>query len=166
MKRLLLGLLGMLVFTSLGASIKWDWDLSTESYDFESGGIYYGIISESRGEVHVMNPRIDIYCDPYGDVEPIGALPPEYRFKAANIDDDNISEYDRYSWPGGAYKGEIEIPATVKHDGKTYTVVRIAYGAFAWCDGLKSINLPSSIREIRYGAFSMCTSLTEITGVF
>lgn len=162
MKRLLLGLLGMLVFTSLGASIKWDWDLSTESYDFESGGIYYGIISESRGEVHVMNPRIDIYCDPYGDVEPIGALPPEYRFKAANIDDDNISEYDRYSWPGGAYKGEIEIPATVKHDGKTYTVVRIAYGAFAWCDGLKSINLPSSIREIRYGAFSMCTSLTEI----
>jgi len=35
MKRLLLGLLGMLVFTSLGASIKWDWDFSTESYDFE-----------------------------------------------------------------------------------------------------------------------------------
>lgn len=41
-------------------------------------------------------------------------------------------------------------------------MVRIAYGAFAWCDELTSLRLPSTIREIRYGAFSMCTSLSEI----
>lgn len=158
MKRILLSLLGACVCVSLSASMEWDWDKSRETYDFEYQGVYYGIISESRAEVHVMNPESSIgYYDPYGDVEPIGAGAPEYRFKTT-LGNGEV----RYDWPGGYYKGDIEIPATVEYEGKSYTVVRIAYGAFAWCDDLTSVTLPSTIREIRYGAFSMCTSLSEI----
>lgn len=54
------------------------------------------------------------------------------------------------------------IPSQVEYNGRSYTVVRIGYGAFAWCDKLTSVQLPATLREIRYGAFSMCTSLKEI----
>lgn len=157
MKRLLLSLLDVGLCMSLSASIEWDWDASRESCDFEYQGVYYGIISESRAEVHVMNPEMSIFCDPYGNVEPAGAVAPEYRLKVALGDGEDL-----YYWRSGYYKGDIEIPETVEHGGKSYTVVRIAYGAFAWCDALTSVKLPSTLREIRYGAFSRCTSLSEI----
>ncbi len=65
-------------------------------------------------------------------------------------------------WPGAYYEGDIVIPSQVEHNDRSYTVVRIGYGAFAWCDKLTSVQLPATLREIRYGAFSMCTSLKEI----
>ena len=156
MKRTLLNLVALLGLCGyMQASVSWEWHgwSCRETYDFVANGLYYGIISESRGEVHVMNPNV-ILNDPY----PYGetSTMPEYRGRAI------YPGADVYFWEGGYYSGNIEIPATVEHEGKEYKVVRIAYGAFAWCDKLTSLRLPSTIREIRYGAFSMCSSLSEI----
>lgn len=154
MKRLLLGLLGMLVFTSLGASIKWDWETSVETYDFESGGFYYGIISELRGEVQVMN-KIPLNMDPYPSYWELPPWP-EYRTMLPQKGE------ECGEWIMNYYEGDIEIPSVVAFDGKDYTVVRVGYGAFAWNEELTSVKLPATIREIRYGAFSMCGSLADI----
>lgn len=156
-KKLLAFLLVIGACNSIDASIKWKEECSdtpgTEMYDFEVGGLYYGIISETRGEVHVMNPNVMLDpIPPYWEIE----VPPSYRFMVSH------SGQDWYRWEGRYYEGDVEIPAEVEYKGKMYKVVRIAYGAFAWCDKLTSIKLPPTIREIRYGAFSMCTSLKEM----
>ena len=158
MKKLLVFLLAIGACNSMDASIKWDEvgqdTTAEETYDFEAGGFYYGIISEMRGEVHVMSPNLQSF-DPYPRYHS-PTFWPGYRVKF------ELEEEDYYYWPGGEYEGDIEIPAEVEHNGKLYKVVRIAFGAFAWCDKLTSVKLPPTIREIRYGAFSMCTSLKDV----
>lgn len=161
MKKLFAFLLAIGACNSMDASIKnWDYfwsDRSVEEiYDFEEGGLYYGIINESPGEIHVMNPNLQTFDPILKGLEPDPFEKPGYRDRY---------EFERetiYDWPGGYYEGDIEIPAEVEYNGKRYKVVRIAFGAFAWCDKLTSVKLPPTIREIRYGAFSMCTSLKEV----
>ena len=153
-KRLPAGMFFAFLCLISNASVNWNWNRMSfeETYDFKAGDIYYGIISESKAEVMVMNPNL-INIDPY----PVGMElmdTPEYR----------LTDYTGTEpmWPGGYYEGDVIIPEQVEHDGKFYTVIRIGYGAFAWCDKLTGVQLPSTLREIRYGAFSMCTSLKEI----
>lgn len=79
MKRTLLNLVALLGLCGyMQASVSWEWHgwSCSETYDFVANGLYYGIISESRGEVHVMNPNV-ILNDPY----PYGetSVMPEYR---------------------------------------------------------------------------------------
>lgn len=62
--------------------------------------------------------------------------------------------------------GTFEIPETVQHDGKKYTVVKIAKHAFFY-DGesypwVKEITLPATIKEIGPYAFNDCSSMTKI----
>lgn len=162
MKKLFVLLLAIGACNSMDASIKnWDyfWNAGyvEETYDFEEGGVYYGIVNESPGEIHVMNPNLQTFDPMLKNLERDPLEYPGYRDRY---------EYEGeviYDWPGGYYEGDIEIPAEVEHNGKLYKVVRIAFGAFAWCDKLTSVKLPPTIREIRYGAFSMCTSLKEVS---
>lgn len=161
MKKLFAFLLAIGACNSMDASIKnWDnfWKARhvEEIYDFEEGGLYYGIINESPGEIHVMNPNLQTFDPMQKGLEQDPYRYPGYR---------NRFEFEGetiYDWPGGYYEGDIEIPEEVEHNGKLYKVVRIAFGAFAWCDKLTSVKLPPTIREIRYGAFSMCTSLKDV----
>lgn len=143
-----------LVGMAASASVNWEWSryAFSENYDFKAGELYYGIISESRAEVMVMNPNTITY-DPYPATMELTDSP-DYR--VVNFDG-KITV-----WPGAYYEGGIVIPSQVEHNGRSYTVVRIGYGAFAWCDKLTSVQLPATLREIRYGAFSMCTLLKEI----
>ncbi len=62
---------------------------------------------------------------------------------------------------GVGLTGDIEIPATVKRYGTTYTVVSI--GSFYECDGITSITIPSTVGSIgaEY-AFYGCTKLTKV----
>lgn len=147
---------GILACVSMAASASVNWEGSgygfRETYDFKVGELYYGIISESRSEVMVMNPNTITY-DPYPATMELTDCP-DYR--VVNFDG-KITV-----WPGAYYEGDILIPSQVEHNDRSYTVVRIGYGAFAWCDKLTSVQLPATLREIRYGAFSMCTSLKEI----
>jgi hypothetical protein len=50
-------------------------------------------------------------------------------------------------------EGSVAIPSKVVIDGKTYSVVRIAYKAFENCKGLTNITIPSSVIEIDVEAF-------------
>lgn len=147
---------GILACVSMAASASVNWEGSgygfRETYDFKVSELYYGIISESRSEVMVMNPNTITY-DPYPATMELTDCP-DYR--VVNFDG-KITV-----WPGAYYEGDILIPSQVEHNDRSYTVVRIGYGAFAWCDKLTSVQLPATLREIRYGAFSMCTSLKEI----
>lgn len=81
---------------------------------------------------------------------------------------------------------DIEIPATVTHEGRDYAVTEIADTAFSqqlelrtvtlpeglrrigdWafkhCESLESVDIPSTVRELGEQAFAWCTSLKSVT---
>ena len=83
--------------------------------------------------------------------------------------------------------GNLVIPATVEHDGITYTIVSVGYSAFKdciglhsvvfsepscvtllsdysfqGCTGLVSVNLPNSLEKINSYAFKKCSALNSI----
>ena len=60
-------------------------------------------------------------------------------------------------------RGNITIPATIVHNGQTYTVTSIGNYAFASCSGLTSVTIPDSVTSIGGYAFGGCSSLTEVT---
>ena len=68
-------------------------------------------------------------------------------------------DYNSYN---NEYSGSVVIPATVTHNGTTYTVTGIGYAAFWNCTGLTSIDIPNSVTSIGVGAFEGCTGLTSI----
>ena len=63
---------------------------------------------------------------------------------------------------GGWYSGAITIPATVTHNGVSYSVTSIGEWAFKDCSSLTAINIPESVTSIGMGAFYGCSSLTAI----
>ena len=65
--------------------------------------------------------------------------------------------------PTQAYWGVVEIPETVIHEGKKYTVSKIASQAFEDCVNLTSVTIPNSVTSIGSWAFSGCSSLTSVT---
>ena len=62
----------------------------------------------------------------------------------------------------GIYKGRVEVPSTVNHNGQKYTVVRIDKGAFSYQDELTEVILPNTILDIMGDAFSHCANLTRL----
>jgi len=71
-------------------------------------------------------------------------------------DDLDMAGFGNDTW----YTGDIVIPETVNHKGKTYTVTEIGPWAFATC-GVRKVSLPNTITRIGYKAFYRST-LTEI----
>ena len=69
------------------------------------------------------------------------------------------SDPDSYS---NEYTGDVVIPESVTYNGNTYSVTSIGYGAFWYCTGLKSIEIPNSVTSIGYDAFEYCSSLTSV----
>lgn len=61
-----------------------------------------------------------------------------------------------------SYSGDVNVPATVVHEGITYTVTAVGRGAFYNCPGLTSVHLPNTVTDIGYAAFYNCTALTSI----
>lgn len=60
------------------------------------------------------------------------------------------------------YKGNVTIPATVSHNGQTYTVYRIDNSAFYKCDELTSVTINGVIERIGNRAFCDCKKLRSI----
>jgi hypothetical protein len=60
------------------------------------------------------------------------------------------------------YRGVVEIPASVMHDGEEYTVSKIADNAFESCVSLSSVTIPNSVTSIGESAFSGCRSLISL----
>ena len=97
------------------------------------------------------------------------------------------SDTKGHAYKSGAmkYNGTVNIPASVTHNGTTYSVARINDYAFYKCDSVISVTIPdnvvsigkwafafdsilgsvslgSSVTEIGFGAFYGCLSLTDL----
>ena len=68
--------------------------------------------------------------------------------------------YDSYS---GEYSGSITIPATVTHEGTSYSVTSIGDYAFYGCRRLTTITIPEGVTSIGSYAFDGCIELSSIT---
>ena len=73
-----------------------------------------------------------------------------------------VSENSSYPYYNNTPTGTITIPATATNGGNTYSVTSIENNAFSACEGLTSINIPSSVTSIGIRAFLSCTGLTSI----
>lgn len=58
--------------------------------------------------------------------------------------------------------GHIQVPRTVKHDGRTYMVTGVADGAFAECVRIQGITLPTSVYMVGEKSFYRCTDLRVV----
>lgn len=99
-------------------------------YDFMAGNIYYSILSDSTVAVSkkLHSTRRLIY------------------FSGESL----YMSGDFYP----SYSGDLTIPSTVEHNGRTYTVTAIKREAFLHCDGLDRLTLPSTVTDIGDYAFS------------
>ena len=60
------------------------------------------------------------------------------------------------------YIGDIVIPSTIKHDGKTYKVTAIDEYAFTANSELRSVKIPESVIAIGQFAFMQCFRLESV----
>jgi len=65
--------------------------------------------------------------------------------------------------PNRAYIGDVIIPATVKHNGKDYTVTSISKDAFQYCKSMNSLHIPATLTKVEGQSFLSCISLKKIT---
>ena len=72
------------------------------------------------------------------------------------------SKGDYYDMYFVGYLGSVVIPPTVTYNGTTYPVTSIDEIAFYCCEGLTSVDIPSSITKIANFAFGNCPVLTSI----
>lgn len=57
---------------------------------------------------------------------------------------------------------KVVIPSEVEYNGKSVTVTSISFLAFADCETITEITLPSTITTINYGAFAGATNLKKV----
>ena len=67
------------------------------------------------------------------------------------------------SYVDAAYSGNVVIPESVTHNGKTYHVTSIDNAAFYCCTSVTSVEIPNSVTTIGVSAFEGCSSLTSVT---
>ncbi len=80
-----------------------------------------------------------------------------------NIKENNTVEVTYKEVTGtDTYTGVINIPQYVVHDGITYHVTAVGYGAFS-LSTLTEVNIPISVTSIGNNAFRMCYSLEKVT---
>lgn len=58
--------------------------------------------------------------------------------------------------------GDVQIPANVNYEGKSYDVTVIGTNAFADNTGLTGISVPNTVTTVSDGAFSGCTALNKV----
>lgn len=59
--------------------------------------------------------------------------------------------------------GRMEVPAEVRHKGRSYRVAEVGECAFYRCEGLQEVLLPDGCRRVGAQAFNGCTSLRAVT---
>ena len=64
-------------------------------------------------------------------------------------------------WDETSVKGSLNIPSTIKFNGKTYEVQRIIW--LGRLSELTSVSIPNSVTYIGESAFKECSKLTSVT---
>lgn len=99
----------------------------------------------------------------------VAASASAYHFEADGLYFDTVKNADRQvevtfkDKKYNSYTGALVIPATVTHDGKTYTVVGLGKYSIRNSAGVTSVQLPEGLQYIGMGAFSKCNGLTQVT---
>lgn len=87
-----------------------------------------------------------------------------YDFEAGNMYYNKISEttveVTFATADYNSYAGNVKVPATVSHDGVSYTVTSIGYRAFYASDKVTNVRIPASVEIINEEAFVGCELLT------
>lgn len=102
-------------------------------------------------------------------IAPIAAFAEGIEIGGLNYNLDSSDNSARVTWAGkcycsgDVYKGVINIPETVTHDGQTYTVVGIEDYAFSSSRDLKQVSIPQSVETIGKAAFAGCSNLEQVT---
>ena len=121
-----------------------------KAHDFEAGGIYYNILSETDKTVAVtyQGDSYNAYNNEYtGSV----VIPESITYNGTTYSVTSIGE-SAFFWCDGLTS--ITIPNSVTSIGEN---------AFAYCSGLTSITIPNSVTSIGDNAFYACRGLTSIT---
>ncbi len=119
------------------------------AFDFEYGGLYYDILSESDRTVEVSEPADETHQDlpPYGgDV----VIPEHVVYDSKTY---TVTSIGMYAFYEGDQLTSVVIPNTVTNiDDK----------AFSDCINLTEINIPASVTTIGYRVFRNCDRLEAI----
>ena len=86
-------------------------------------------------------------------------------YKLVEDNGNKVANVTYQGWSPSDYKeysGHVVVPATVSYYDKTYDVVGIGDHAFDGNDGLTSVTLPESIKDLGWSSFENCTGLTSI----
>ena len=107
----------------------------------------------------------DMNFQVYPDDGSVPSLEPAYDFEVDGIyylENGNEAKVTYRDMSFNSYSGEVEIPETVTHDGKTYQVTAIGGYAFAGCESLTSVKMPF-IEQVDDYAFTYCSGLHSLT---
>lgn len=72
-------------------------------------------------------------------------------------------EWTRGDVQGPTYSGDVVVPEQISYNGRTYTVFSVDENAFAGCENLTSVSLPSTVRAVSSCAFLGCTGLRQVS---
>ncbi len=78
-----------------------------------------------------------------------------------NVKSDSLSTVS-VTYGDEDYSGNIVIPSTVAVNDRIYTVVEIETHAFAYCEGLLSVDIPNTVTLIGDGAFEGSADLVSV----
>lgn len=108
------------------------------AYDFMENGLAYNIKKDGTLALTYNNPKV------------WKAMNEAQRERDVN---EVFKKVKAIKWWEGGYEGNITVPATVKHKGRTYKVTEIGDSAFKCCEQLKSVKISEGIKRIGYAAF-------------
>lgn len=142
------------------------------AWEFESGGLYYNILSEGEGTVEVTYKILSFDNKHYvsGDID----IPQRVTYNDKTYTVTSIGEYAFYECHG---LSSVTIPNTVSLIGEyafyycdglssapiPESVTSIGDYAFAYCDSLSSVAIPDSVTALGRGVFNCCLGLTSVT---
>ena len=139
------------------------YSLTASAHDFEVGGIYYNILSETDKTVEVTRGRYT------GSV----VIPENVVYNGTTY---SVTSIGKQAFTNYSGLTSITIPNSVTSIGEEAfsgcsrltsvvignSVTSIGEGAFYYCTGLTSLEIPNSVTSIGNEAFNYCQGLTSV----
>ena len=135
--------------------VNWGWGGASDGYfilDMLGSGEY--AFNYYQNMLHGVYPRED------------GQAAVTYDFKEDGIyykvTGDEVEVVTR-DYLYNSYDGDVTIPTSISHEGKSYRVTAIGENAFRNCQHLTGVFIPGTVKSIGSYAFWHCSSLKEIS---